>query len=81
MRLLDRRKAIELRIQGKTYSEIRSVIPNLPKSTLSGWIKDVKLTPEQERKLQKNIEQNSYNARAKAAWTRKNKRGFKELLE
>jgi len=74
LRLEDKRKAIELRIQGKSFREIRSIIPNLSKSTLSGWLKNVKLTPEQEKRLRKNIKKITYNARVKSAWTRKQKR-------
>jgi len=74
LRLEDKRKSIELRIQGKSFREIRSIIPNLPKSTLSGWLRDVKLTSEQKRKLKRNIEKITYNARVKSAWTKKKKR-------
>ena len=71
LRLEDKRKAIELRLQGKSYREIRVVIPNLSKSTLSGWLKYVKLTPEQEKRLRRNIKKITYSARVKAAWTKK----------
>jgi len=74
LRLEDKGKAIELRIQGKSHREIRSIIPNLAKSTLSGWLKNVKFTPEQVRKLKKNIEKITHNARIKTAWTKKEKR-------
>ncbi|MEA3453197.1 MAG: hypothetical protein U9Q96_02600 [Patescibacteria group bacterium] len=74
LRLEDKIKAIELRIQGKTFGEIRKIIPNLPKSTLSGWLKNVKLTKAQERKLKKNIEKAICGARVKAAWTKRQKR-------
>ncbi|MBX4211593.1 MAG: hypothetical protein KW806_02260 [Candidatus Yanofskybacteria bacterium] len=42
--------AIELRQKGQSYSEIESAL-HLPKSTLSFWLKNVKLTPEQSEKL------------------------------
>lgn len=71
LRLEDKRKAIEFRIKGKTFSEIRSIIPNLPKSTLSGWLRDVKLTKKQRKLLLKNIKRVTYNARVKAGWTRR----------
>jgi len=74
LRLEDKRKAIELRIQGKSFSEIRSVIPNLSKSTLSGWLKNVKLTKGQEKRLRKHLKEVTYNARAKTAWTKKQER-------
>lgn len=84
LRLQDKRKAIELRLRGKSYREIMAVIPNLSKSTLSGWLKYVKLTPEQEKKLKRRIRKITYNARVKAAWTKKRekqeriKKAFKE---
>lgn len=45
-------QAIELRRNGLSYSEIRKSIP-ASKSTLSTWLKDIELTPEQRRKLTK----------------------------
>jgi len=42
--------AIELRQKGQSYSEIENSL-HLPKSTLSFWLKNVKLTPEQTEKL------------------------------
>lgn len=83
LRLEDKRKAIELRVQGKTYRQIGSIIPNLSKSTLSGWLRNVKLTKEQEKKLKSNIEKITYNARVKAAWTKKREKQemTKKILE
>lgn len=46
----ERRKAIELRLQGKTYSEIRSKF-NIPKSTLSNWLTKYPLTTEQLQRV------------------------------
>lgn len=74
MRLKDKNKAIQLRIKGKTYREILSTIPNLSKSTLSGWLKNLKLTKEEEKKLQNNIEKITNNARIKSAYTKKEQR-------
>jgi len=84
LRLKDKKRAINLRIQGKSYKEIMDVIPNLSKSTLSGWIKHVKLTQEQEERLENNIKKIVYTARLKAAWTKKKKKKKeieKSLLE
>lgn len=74
LKLEYKKKAIELRIQGKTYNEIIKEIPNLSKSTLSGWIKNVRLTPEQEKRLSHNITQNLLSAKAKSSWTKKEKK-------
>jgi len=45
-RILDREKAVVLRKQGKTYSEIRREV-GVAKSTLSEWLKNLSLTEEQ----------------------------------
>jgi len=42
--------AIEMRKRGSSYSEIENRI-HIPKSTLSYWLKNIKLTPEQTKKL------------------------------
>lgn len=73
-RLEDKKQAIELRLSGKSYREIITIIPNLSKSTLSGWLRNVKLTPAQEKRLGKNIKKITYNARVKSAWAKKKKR-------
>ena len=43
-------KAIELRKNGSSYSEIRKVL-NTSKSTLSNWLKDIELTDGQKTRL------------------------------
>ena len=45
-KLIEKRKVVELRKQGKSYSEIRKII-KVSKSSLSLWLKDVVLTDEQ----------------------------------
>lgn len=45
--------AIEMRRKGMSYSEIENQI-HVPKSTLSFWLKNLKLTPEQTKKLDQN---------------------------
>lgn len=50
----DRRKAIELRLQGKSYSEIRKDL-GLSKGTLSDWLQKYPLTPEQIARLKGKI--------------------------
>lgn len=51
-RIKDRQKAIELRKQGKTYSQIRKEL-DVAKSTLSDWLSKYPLTEEQIEILQK----------------------------
>lgn len=47
-------KAIKLRKQGLSYSEISEIIP-VSKSTLSLWLRFVKLSPDKKRRLKKRI--------------------------
>lgn len=54
-RIKDRQKAIELRKQGKTYSQIRKAL-DVSKSTLSDWLSEYQLTDEQMKYLQKERE-------------------------
>jgi transcriptional regulator with XRE-family HTH domain len=46
----DKNKAILLRKQGKSYNEIAKIL-NVPKSTLSLWLKNVKMPPKIEKKF------------------------------
>ena len=52
-RRLDRKKAVELRQQGSTYTVIKKML-GVSKSTLSYWLRDVELTPTQRRKIYEN---------------------------
>lgn len=78
MRLEDKFKAIALRQQGKTYSEITEVIPNLPKGTLCGWVKNIELTTSQKRRILTKISKGGDKARSiqrqRGAWTNHLKR-------
>ncbi|MBU2109657.1 helix-turn-helix domain-containing protein [Patescibacteria group bacterium] len=49
-RFRDRQKAIQLRIKGKSYSQIKKII-GVSKSTLSYWLKDHPLSEERIREL------------------------------
>ena len=50
-RLIEQKaKAIELRIKGASYSQIKSTL-GISKSTLSGWLKNYPLSPERIREL------------------------------
>ena len=46
----DKGIAISLRKQGKSYNEISKIL-NAPKSTLSGWLRDVKMPPKIKEKF------------------------------
>jgi hypothetical protein len=59
-----REQAIAMRKDGKSYREIREVIP-VSKSSLSLWLKDVVLTDEQRERFK----QLNHNGRTKAART------------
>ncbi|MEX0930084.1 MAG: hypothetical protein WDZ79_00225 [Candidatus Paceibacterota bacterium] len=52
MKLSQRKKALELRREGKTYSEILKQIP-VAKSTLSLWLRDVGLSKPQKQRITK----------------------------
>ena len=52
-RFEDRKKAIELRLAGQTYSSIRDAL-NVNKSTLSDWLKNTPLSPEQIEKINRD---------------------------
>jgi len=60
MKLKEKIEAIRLRRLGKSYSEIRKKV-KVSKGTLSLWLRDIKLTPEQEKKLYVELRQkNAY---------------------
>ena len=46
-------RAITLRKEGKTFSEIRAVIGKIPKGTLSGWLKHIELTQSQKIRIRR----------------------------
>ena len=63
--------AIEMRKRGFSYSEIELRL-HIPKSTIAYWVKNIKLTPEQIKKLNhKRIEVAKSNALKKISRTSK----------
>ncbi|OGG06789.1 hypothetical protein A2872_00990 [Candidatus Gottesmanbacteria bacterium RIFCSPHIGHO2_01_FULL_42_12] len=66
----DRRKAIELRLRGFTYSEIRKEL-DLSKSTLSGWLTNYHLTKDQLKRVDKKKELQIEHYRQSCARRRK----------
>jgi len=69
-----RSKAVALRKQGKTYSEIRFLISGIPKSTLSNWLSGLELSEKQKDKLSQNVNKKLVKARARSILVMKNKR-------
>lgn len=67
-------KAVTLRKQGKTYSEIQLLIPGIPKSTLSDWLGTLELSKKQRDKLSRNVNRKLVKARAQSILVMKNKR-------
>lgn len=65
----DRTRAIQLRIQGKTYREILEEVP-VAKSTLSAWLKSVELAAPQKQRVTKLRKA----AALRGAQSRRNKR-------
>lgn len=72
-RIKDRRKAIELRKLGKTYSDIKKEL-GISKSTLSVWLDDFSLTTEQTILLQSNKGEKRNLAIEKTRITKQTKR-------
>lgn len=63
--------AIDMRKRGMSYSEIENRI-HVPKSTLAYWLRGVKLTPEQEKKLsEKRVKVAKANAEKRTNKTKK----------
>ncbi|MEX1028069.1 MAG: hypothetical protein WD049_08715 [Candidatus Paceibacterota bacterium] len=56
MRSKDKAKAIELRREGWSYTQIMSSLGLTSKGTLSHWFKDLELSSESKRKLSKNLQ-------------------------
>jgi len=62
-----RKKAIELRKKGRTYSEIQKILKTeIPKSTLSYWCSNIELPKEYRDRIQELILKNAHKGRAVA---------------
>lgn len=88
-----RNKAINLRKEGKSYSEIMREL-NVPKSTLSYWLRDISLTEKQNSDLNERLQDKISKGRLKTSialrarrMVRENRvfdeaeREFKEFIE
>lgn len=54
-RITERRRAIKLRLQGKSYNEIRKIIGVPSKGTISVWLRGITLTSVAKKRLANNI--------------------------
>ena len=72
-------KAISLRMQGFSYSEIMKEIP-VSKSTLFGWLRHIQLTNEQKTILDSNLRQKKSFATVRAAESNTKRRIQREYL-
>lgn len=59
-------KAVELRKMGNSYKDILSQI-SVAKSTLSSWLKDLPVTPEEKKLLRERTDSNISKGRIKSA--------------
>ncbi|OGE80545.1 MAG: hypothetical protein A2826_01950 [Candidatus Doudnabacteria bacterium RIFCSPHIGHO2_01_FULL_43_23] len=57
----DKHKAISLRLKGKSYSEIQTLL-SIPKSTLSGWLSQITLPSKSKRRLAQKAYKKSIKA-------------------
>lgn len=73
VRIIDKRKAISLRLQGHTYTEIKNSL-HVPKSTLSNWLSDYELNPVQLTKLSGRIKERKVLSIEKIIATKRLKR-------
>ena len=55
-RTREKELAIKLRLQGKSYNEIRKIVGVPSKGTISVWLKNLKLTPAARRRLKNHME-------------------------
>ncbi len=68
-------KAIVLRRKGKSYGEIRALLDfQIPKSTLSGWLRGIILNEKQNKRIERLIIAGGKRGRLKSIETKKIKR-------
>lgn len=78
MKLKEKIKAIKLRKMGESYGEILKKI-NVAKGTLSVWLRDIKLTPEQKKRLYETLRRKNAYKGAKVQQEKRIKR-TKEIV-
>lgn len=70
MKFQQKIQAIKLREAGKSYSEIRKTI-KVSKASLSLWLRDITLTPEQQKRIYVELRQKNAYRMAKANQTKR----------
>ncbi len=76
--LVKKESAIKLRKKGKSYRDIENIL-GVSRSTLNGWLKNIKLTKEQKNELHKNWLNALVTARKKAVlWHNKGRNERRE---
>lgn len=78
-----RERARQLRQAGQTYSEIIAELGgDIPKNTISSWVRDIKLTAEQRTRIKQKEREAGARGRQKAAeWHREQKRARLQAAE
>ncbi|MFA5249508.1 MAG: hypothetical protein WC397_03180 [Candidatus Paceibacterota bacterium] len=79
-----REKAVSLRREGKTYSEILEFLNlKISKSTLSGWCRGIPLSADHQKRIKDISDSNLIKARRLAVEAKKNERekGLKTIAE
>lgn len=61
MTRIDKQKALRLRMQGKTYTDIQKALGGISKSTLSVWLKDVVLSEFARQALAARTKKKSFD--------------------
>lgn len=79
MKFEQKLQAISLRKSGESYGEIRKKI-KVSKGTLSLWLRDIKLSPEQEKRIYVELKQKNAYRMAKAN-QRKRIEGTEEIIK
>ncbi len=72
MKRKEKEKAIKLRKKGKSYSEILKKV-NASKGTISNWLRDIKLTKKQQKRLIKKSQKHLYDYAKKKQRKKKEK--------
>lgn len=73
------KKAREMRLSGYSLSEISDVLI-VPRSTLSNWLRDIRLTPIQNDSMRSRVAQKMSRGRLNASIVRKSNRVYKEKV-